>query len=937
MYARFAQSVIDLRTDRISQEDGSRQERSAEEILRRLARRPGVILADEAGMGKTFVAMAVAASIILDQPDSGPVIVMTPPSLRHKWPKDWSVFAEKCLTVDDRLKIRHAEADSGLDLLKLLDEQQEIKRHIIFLTHGALDRALTDGYVKLAVIQRTFKWRSFLGEQQKNFQKVVGKLLRMESVEKRAPGLLGELLERPFENWFDIIQSAHDDFKNDLSDDPVPRYMHEALDEIEREEIEPLVEQLRRLPLRHDSANFEERLKEARRALVDVMSEIWRVAFKRAGFASPLLILDEAHHLKNPATRPSSLFVDEEAARESKYFEPGGPLGGKFERMLFLTSTPFQLGPSELVRVLERFDGIAWQGLHPPELPRADFRIEVAALAKALDEAQVSTIKLDRAWGKLTEEHLRDGNGDRIDVEQWWEQGSENPGNGLFTQIFGRVDTARQKIRVAENLLRPWMLRHLRSKHLPDLPYSIERRQIFPGAAINDNEMEDAGLRISDKALLPFLLANRAQTLLAAGSRGRALFAEALSSSFEAFVETLNDPSTVDEDGDLQHSVVPEEAKWYLERLDKVLPRDDQSFWREHPKIRATAERVVRLWKEGEKVLIFCHYRATGRALRYHISYCLEAEILKLGHSKLPHLREEQIRDELERIGKRFFDVDGLLRNEVVGALHRIIEPFDGLKPGEVLRIVDVVRRFLRTPSFLTRYFDLAEADHAGAFAEAIQRWDVGGLSLRQRIDEFCSFLTSKCTPYEREAYLESLDTIQTGSHVGRFSTGRYEIAESEADSQKTLLLPNVRLASGLVNHDTRRRLLLAFNTPFFPEILIASSVVAEGLDLHGNCRHIIHHDLCWNPFTLEQRTNRVDRIGSMAERIGEPIKIYLPFIEAAQDEKIYRVVRDRERWSHIIMGDRYEVDEAATDRLSRRVPLPDALLKELMMNLQTD
>ncbi|WP_367183558.1 helicase-related protein [Lentimicrobium sp.] len=33
----------------------------------------------------------------------------------------------------------------------------------------------------------------------------------------------------------------------------------------------------------------------------------------------------------------------------------------------------------------------------------------------------------------------------------------------------------------------------------------------------------------------------------------------------------------------------------------------------------------------------------------------------------------------------------------------------------------------------------------------------------------------------------------------------------------------------------------------FTCDILVASSVMAEGVDLHLNCRHIIHHDLCWN------------------------------------------------------------------------------------------
>ena len=129
----FARSHITLCTDRVPREDGLRQERTAEEILKRLARQPGVVLADEVGMGKTFVALAVAASILLDRACKGTVIVMVPPSLRDKWPKDWAVFRDKCLQGQAARQFRHEQADSGVEFLRKLNE----KPHLLFLTHGA--------------------------------------------------------------------------------------------------------------------------------------------------------------------------------------------------------------------------------------------------------------------------------------------------------------------------------------------------------------------------------------------------------------------------------------------------------------------------------------------------------------------------------------------------------------------------------------------------------------------------------------------------------------------------------------------------------------------------------------------------------------------------------------------------------------------------------
>ncbi|MBA2660840.1 MAG: SWF/SNF helicase family protein, partial [Bradymonadaceae bacterium] len=67
-----------------------------------------------------------------------------------------------------------------------------------------------------------------------------------------------------------------------------------------------------------------------------------------------------------------------------------------------------------------------------------------------------------------------------------------------------------------------------------------------------------------------------------------------------------------------------------------------------------------------------------------------------------------------------------------------------------------------------------------------------------------------------------------------------------------------VMRATGSVSGEDRTRRFTGFNTPFLPEVLIATSVGQEGIDLHHECRHVIHHDLSWNPATLEQRTGRM-------------------------------------------------------------------------------
>jgi len=79
---RFAEDIIRLEgigARKIKPEDGARQQETARSILGDLATQPGVILADEVGMGKAYVALAVVASVVRATRVSGrPVVAMVP-------------------------------------------------------------------------------------------------------------------------------------------------------------------------------------------------------------------------------------------------------------------------------------------------------------------------------------------------------------------------------------------------------------------------------------------------------------------------------------------------------------------------------------------------------------------------------------------------------------------------------------------------------------------------------------------------------------------------------------------------------------------------------------------------------------------------------------------------------------------------------------------
>ena len=190
------------------------------------------------------------------------------------------------------------------------------------------------------------------------------------------------------------------------------------------------------------------------------------------------------------------------------------------------------------------------------------------------------------------------------------------------------------------------------------------------------------------------------------------------------------------------------------------------------------------------------------------------------------------------------------------------------------------------------------------------------------------------CSDEERRQYREAIRQVQTGAISGQAAQRSFARDERQG-SELQHLLPNVRLVNGGTQSPTRQRLMLAFNSPFFPEVLIASTVMAEGVDLHRYCRYVVHHDLCWNPSRLEQRTGRVDRIGAKMETAGKSIQVYLPYLAETQDEKMYRVVMDRERWFKVVMGEQFKTDVLSTEQLAERLPLPESLAHELAFHLE--
>lgn len=935
--------------DRVPAADQARQRREVKAILARLRQQPGVILADEVGMGKTFVALAIAYSVAIRSP-RGPVIVMVPANLIDKWEQDLATFCE--LYLDNRRPVcchgarrkdliapeavRYGTARHSVELMRLLDDPRRRRCHLILLAQGAMSRSQTDKWVRLALISEALRRHGRddgerLIKVKRQIHRFLAELLWAIGEERAhnwGDELWKNLLKTESSAWKRIYNGAVNDERKRLDDDPVPKSVDRALRRID---LSPLAKALEQMPLlaRGGQERVSERINIARRALRAVEEQLWKDLLSQARWRSPLLIMDEAHHLKNPGT---SLARQLQSADSDSDLRTGdGAMAKRFDRMLFLTATPFQLGHHELVRVLQRFGDVRWDTTQLGE--RGRFLDRLRRLEKRLDGSQRAAVALQRRWSRLRPEDCEN------DVETWWTRLRSSPRDELTSHqraVVEGFDETRRCRELAEESLRRWIVRHNKGTHW--VGTEIERRRRIDGAAVMD-AVGATGLPVPAAQLLPFFLAARS-----AVNPGKDLLGDALCSSYEAFRNTREQRTPDrDERDDESDDVDLTHSGWYLQEFDAALTRCTGKV---HPKIAATVRRVVGLWEKGEKVLVFAFYRQTCAALRIHISEEIRRRTAELARQRLTpagkSIEGVAVDQVLARIQDRYFDAPDVPgRRALDRALRSIVNRrrsdliAKGVQKQDLAQVVDVMRRFLRVPTTLVRCFPLGEHDDlepAIAVERMLGNQDDTKVTWRGKFEAFVDFLTDHCSTTERVDYLEAA----SGTRTGGIRVDADLMAVDDEDGKESIVtVANVQVATGRTRRDTRLRLMRAFNTPFFPDIFVCSQVMGEGVDLQRYCRHVIHHDLAWNPSTIEQRTGRIDRLGCKAQG-RDPIRVYLPYLAGAADERQYRVMTEREQWFRVVMG-QDEVARLITPDSNGAAPLPRSVADELSFNLELE
>ena len=139
--------------------------------------------------------------------------------------------------------------------------------------------------------------------------------------------------------------------------------------------------------------------------------------------------------------------------------------------------------------------------------------------------------------------------------------------------------------------------------------------------------------------------------------------------------------------------------------------------------------------------------------------------------------------------------------------------------------------------------------DPAAKMVEKIAAEVIGSLTLRTatlRVDEIAA------PPYARH-----VEPKHESMHI------RFAMRFGDERSDEEVAPSSVGSTGGT----RKERVRAAFNSPFWPFVLVSTSVGQEGLDFHHYCHAITHWNLPSNPVDLEQREGRVHRYKGHAVR----------------------------------------------------------------------
>jgi hypothetical protein len=379
--------------DGITMPEIERQEDTVIRALDMLDDRPGILLADEVGMGKTYEALGIAAAMQKKSPRSRIVIVTPGPDLNTKWFSEFSRFRE----IFDF-------GDGVFPVQNLTDFIDVVRKHPVVVAPVTIFQSGRGSGAQTYLLSLYFYWKQLHG------------------------------------HTANAIMARFRDGEHDRVDVKAERF----LDIFDLRQVEPHLRTAFRRGRSGGAAGLDDLYESSGLAAFQnpaaVRSALYRARFVLTGKLMPLvdlLIVDEAHKLKNPGS------LRTRAMR--------GVFDGRFRKALFLTATPFQLDVMELREIFSLFAGAK-------DAPH-DLETQIEGLLGAVSDYQRHYDTFQQTWSSLdpalAAKFRRIYNGDPVALNM-----IEEP---ALKAVVKQVTALKNlKTETIEPGFRQWMIRSLR-------------------------------------------------------------------------------------------------------------------------------------------------------------------------------------------------------------------------------------------------------------------------------------------------------------------------------------------------------------------------------------------------------------------------------------------------------------------------------------------
>lgn len=310
-----------------------------------------------------------------------------------------------------------------------------------------------------------------------------------------------------------------------------------------------------------------------------------------------------------------------------------------------------------------------------------------------------------------------------------------------------------------------------------------------------------------------------------------------------------------------------------------------------HPKISAVSKAVLQLVEQGEKVVIFCRHHLTAQELTAHIG-----RILPISSAKgAPPLPEWQ---------------------EAWSSL------FPDTSPAHFVQRKTFVK-WLCSKSLRAQVWSwiVQAGRHQTPLIDALKSTSVRGIPKAAKIDEAAQelFATLMASGSSKRVLGEpggmpgedgTVNVVGICEHGNHEEERKYFSRNAQPDT-----------------------IISTFNSPFGPQVLVATDMLSEGIDLHRYCRHLIHYELDPSPIRTIQRNGRIRRVGGWASVVGLPVMYAYPAFRGTRDERVVRIMKNRVDSFGLLLGGGHNIeitDTQADDEVWRDQVLAIAKLRGL-------